>query len=183
MSAACHLVLIGLRGSGKSTLGAALATRQGIPFLDLDDETAAALGCDSVAAAWKEHGEAAFRAAETRCLREALARPIHIIALGGGTPTAPGAANLLRDATSTGRSVIAYLRADPALLRARLSAEGEAAMANRPSLTGKDPLDEIETIYAARDPLYRSIATRVIEGVDTLETALTRLEEWRTWRA
>lgn len=157
------LALMGLRGSGKSTLGRLVAGRLGWAFVDLDDVTVELLGGGTVPELWSELGEAAFRAAETRGVRErvvagGLGR--RVAALGGGTPTAPGAAELLRDAVGAGRVELVYLRADPETLRARLEGGGTD---NRPSLTGRGTLAEIESVFAARDGLYRGLASRVIQ--------------------
>jgi len=156
-----HLLLIGLRGSGKTTLGRLLAQRRGLPFLDLDELTPEILGEKTVAAAWRRHGEPAFRVAEAAALRRTLADPQpHVIALGGGTPTAPGAADAIRQAQADGAAFAIYLRADPATLRQRLAG---AENSNRPSLTGADPLAEIDRVFTRRDPIYRELANWVIE--------------------
>jgi shikimate kinase len=168
------LVLIGLRGSGKSTLGRLVAQRMGRKFIDLDDRTAARLGYPTVAAAWAAAGEPAFRAAETEALREALKELGVVIALGGGTPMAPGAAEMLRAVAARGEVTIVYLRCTPAELRTRLRAAGGAG-ANRPSLTGRDPLDEIEEVFARRDGVYRGLAETVIESVSSETDAITRI--------
>lgn len=155
------ILLIGLRGSGKSTLGRLLADRAGLPFLDLDEVVLGLLGRPTVSEAWRDPGERAFRRAEVRALRERVLAPdapVAVVALGGGTPTAPGAAELLRQARDEGRASIVYLRAEPATLRARLAADDP----NRPSLTGAGTLEEIEAVFAARDPLYRELATATI---------------------
>jgi len=168
------LLLIGLRGSGKSTLGRLLARRLGRAFLDLDDAVLEHLGFTTVADAWTTLGEPAFRKAETECLRACLTaeagRPgqeraqsapdAQVVALGGGTPTAPGAADLLRDASNSHAATIVYLRARPDTLRARL---GPAADANRPALTDTNTLDEVDAVFAARDPLYQALATEIIQ--------------------
>ncbi|MCB9837810.1 MAG: shikimate kinase [Phycisphaeraceae bacterium] len=157
MSTTPTILLIGLRGSGKSTLGRLLARRLGVGFDDLDERTLARLGCASVAQAWASLGESAFRAAEVEALREAAAGG-GVIALGGGTPTAPGAGAAMLACGA----ITVYLRGEPPLLRARL--EG-AIGDDRPSLTGADPLDEIERVFARRDAPYRELADHTLELV------------------
>lgn len=176
-----NLLLIGLRGAGKSTIGRALAERQRRRFLDLDAITAAFLSCDSVAEAWSRCGEPDFREAESKALAAVLHDHSAIIALGGGTPTAPGAAELIDRAKGERRCVVAYMRCTPEDLRARLATLGDAAMSNRPSLTGAHPLAEIESVFSARDPLYRALATREVEGIEDVESGLRALEGWEHW--
>ncbi|MEZ6234356.1 MAG: shikimate kinase [Phycisphaerales bacterium] len=155
-----NLVLMGLRGSGKSTLGGVLGVRLGRGVVDLDERTLARLGCATASDAFATLGEGAFRRAEIESLREVLRTSAQIVALGGGTPTAPGAAELLRGERDGGRATIVYLHASPDALRRRLAGTD---MANRPGLLGGDPLAEIDAVYAARDPLYRSLASAVVE--------------------
>ncbi len=174
------IVLMGLRASGKSTVGALLAGRLGVAFVDLDDRTLQALrrahpamNFGAVADAWRALGETAFRVAERDALRAALAEGRIVLALGGGTPTAPGAPALLEAAKRAGAEIF-YLRAEPALLRQRLAASGEAA--SRPSLTGRGTLEEIEEVFAARDPLYRSLRTVEIDAGAAPEVAASDIE-------
>jgi shikimate kinase len=200
------ILLMGLRGSGKSTLGRRLAEELGVGFIDLDDRTRARLACRTVAEAFETRGERTFRQAEVAALRDALGEamgargrvalphtdalqgpddpiplaaeppahpPVGIIALGGGTPTAPGAAEILRQAFAAGARII-YLHASAPTLRARLK-DGDP---NRPALTGAGLLAEIDDILEARDSLYRSLATAVLEtdGLD-VDAALAALEQ------
>lgn len=163
---------MGLRASGKTTLGQMLATRLGRSFVDLDDVTAARLGCVDVPEAWSRHGPEAFRHAEADALKDVLAHaPSHlrssmgqIIALGGGTPTAPGAEAILRNAIASRTIRCIYLRATPATLRGRLE---RTDTSSRPSLTGDGVIDEVQRVFDARDPLYQSLATHTI-NVDGL---------------
>lgn len=169
-----NLLLIGLRGSGKSTFGRRLAQRLDRPFIDLDDLTPAELAEASVADAFTRHGEPAFRAAEVRALIKVLAIDNQVIALGGGTPTAPGAADLLRAGQASGTLKLIYLRASPQSLRRHLTG---ARNTHRPSLTGQDPLAEIEEVLAQRDGLYQTLANIVYQTDDrTKEQILTELE-------
>lgn len=154
------ILLMGLRGSGKSALGRRLAqhTRRG--FVDLDDLTPRVLGRDSVADAFRLDGEPAFREAEATALEQALAGPPTVIALGGGTPTAPGAAELMIEASARLAATSIYLRADTDTLRERLASTDNA---HRPSLTGADVLEEIDALHRQRDPLYIMLADGVID--------------------
>lgn len=151
---------MGLRGAGKTTIGKLIAGRFGTTFVDLDDVTPRLLGCASVAEAWDKHGEPDFRRAESQALQQALGGPARVISLGGGTPTAPGAAVVLSQSQDDGSALVVYLRAQPAALRGRLR---DRVSANRPSLTGADPLDEIDAVFAKRDPAYCHLARVVIE--------------------
>lgn len=160
MALASHLILMGMRGAGKTTLGRAAALRLGCAFIDLDELTLRAMGAASVREAWERSGESGFREGEARALRDALARPAGVIAMGGGTPMAPGAAELLKAAAERG-AAICYLRLPASALRARLRA---AAPGDRPSLTGADPVAEIDAVLAAREAAYRGMATDVIEA-------------------
>lgn len=165
-----NLVLIGLRGSGKSTLGARLAESLQRDFIDLDDSTARVLGCQRAGDAIAQHGMDAFRAAERTALENEFKISGRVIALGGGTPTAAGCAELL----SGDDCRVIYLKAQPASLRERLEV---ADNTDRPSLTGRDVLDEIEAIYVQRDPLYTSLAESVVH-VDkvSLESSVSALK-------
>ena len=146
---------MGLRASGKSTLARAIGEREGVPAYDLDDLVLDELGAATVREAWERLGEDAFRAAETRALRAALATDTeHILALGGGTPTAPGASDVLREAVESRRCALFYLRLKPDALRARTREDDP----DRPSLTGAGALDEIQHVFDQRDPLYRALA-------------------------
>lgn len=165
------VVLMGLRGSGKSTLGRALADRLARPFVDLDDRTARALGCETPGEALRAQGIDRFRAAEARALAatlEELENDPGVLALGGGTPTAPNAAGELAGRRAAGSVRIVYLAASPATLADRLRTPGAP---DRPALTGADPIDEIAALHTQRDPLYRSLADAVLELDATTEHA------------
>lgn len=159
------VLLIGLRGSGKSTVGPVVARALGLPFADLDPLTATQLNCSNASDAFRSHGENAFRAAEIRALRELLNATPAIIGLGGGTPTAPGFLDLIGPAPRD--SVIVYLRAKASTLRERLAATD---VTTRPSLTGKGTLTEIEDVLHARHGLYQSLCDLAIDVDDQTTT-------------
>lgn len=155
-----NLILIGLRASGKSTLGRLLATKLGRDFIDLDEVVAQRMNARGAGEAIERDGIDAFRDAETESLRTVINIPNRVIALGGGTPTAPGAADVLR---ASGANII-YLRGTPETLRARLM---QSDNTDRPALVGDDTLSEVQTLLDQRDPLYRQLAQSVvhIDGV------------------
>lgn len=168
---------MGLRGCGKTTLGPQLAQRRDYAFVDLDQRTAARLGAPSAAVALREMGESAFRKAEAAALADVLDEyDLTIIALGGGTPTAPGAAASIRQAIHEGMALCVYLRATPATLRTRMS---EPTAPDRPALTPRGTYDEVDELFRARDPLYESLATNIIDvdglGVPQTLAAVLRL--------
>ncbi len=168
-----NLILIGLRASGKSTLGASLADTLKLDFVDLDDESSKVLNCSAPGEAIEKHGIDAFRDAEAKALNTVLQRSNQIIALGGGSPTAPGCSKMLQDVQATGSSRIIYLRALPATLQNRLQSTDNT---NRPPLVGDNPIDEVQTLFDQRDDLYRSLAESTIhtDGL-TQETAMAAL--------
>ncbi len=154
-----NLILIGLRASGKSTFGRGLADSLGRAFVDLDDASSTLLQSDGAGAAIEQHGIDAFRDAETQALGSALKAADQVIALGGGTPTAPGCADMLEASQHTKASRVIYIRALPETLRTRLA---HADNADRPPLVGGDVLDEVQTLFDQRDGLYRKLAESVI---------------------
>lgn len=159
LSFAMHVLLIGLRASGKTTLGRSLAASLQRPFIDLDDDTARVMHAASAADAIRTQGLSAFRLAEATALRAALAQTkAAVISLGGGTPTAPGAAEIIRDSKPSALAI--YLRARPATLQARLR---HSDISTRPSLTGACVIDEVPALFAQRDPIYRGIAAHVLD--------------------
>jgi shikimate kinase len=160
MSSDPHIVLIGLRGSGKSTLGRLLSSAVNLPFRDLDQLVAEQTGKTGPGAVIKELGIERFRQEETLALTDALDQPRCVLALGGGTPTAAGALDLLGDE----RSRIIYLRATPETLGHRLQS---ADNTDRPALIGSDPVSEIETLFEQRDDLYQNIAESIVH-VDSI---------------
>lgn len=158
--------LMGLRASGKSTvaglLAAELSTRlgTGVKCVDLDDRTAAVLKCASCGEGLRRLGEGAFRAGEAEALRTVLQEMKGgggVLAFGGGTAMFPAARALIEERAGEGALRVVYLHARPVVLEERLKGTD---LQTRPSLTGAGVVDEVEGLYAARDPVYRSLAER-----------------------
>ncbi len=150
-----NIVLIGYRGSGKTTVGKGLAEALWKEFVDTDVLVCKKLGNRTIAAIWEELGEPAFRAAEVEVTKELLTRDDHVIALGGGTVIQPCAREALL-ADNNNRRI--YLACDAAELQRRI--EGDAASrATRPNLTATGGgLAEVERVLTERDPIYRATA-------------------------
>ena len=175
-----HLVLMGLRASGKTTAGRLAARSLNIAFIDLDALVLRELDSRSVTEAWAEHGERAFRAAEAACLRAALQRDREdVLALGGGTPMIDTARHDLQAAVVAGAVVgPVYLHAPPEVLAERLL----AAPGDRPPLSDAEVPDEVRGVYEKRDGVYQALAGEVMEvGNLTAEAVADRLAE--LWRA
>jgi shikimate kinase len=151
MSQHTLLFLIGSRGTGKSTVGRLLADRLGWGFVDADVHLEAAAG-RTIADVFAAEGEAGFRDREAAALAELAARTRHVVATGGGVVLRPANRELLRNS-----GFIAWLTAPPEAAFARLQGDPTTA-ARRPNLTPTGGLEEVRTLIAAREPLYRACA-------------------------
>lgn len=145
-------VLIGYRGSGKTTIGKKLADRLWQRFVDTDDLIVRRAG-KSIREIFEQDGEPAFREIEHQMLHETLLLEDHVISLGGGA--------ILREdnrqAIQAGSHRVIYLKCDPQTLAERIESD-PATAANRPPLTaGRSSTDEVAAVLAEREPLYRQV--------------------------
>ena len=151
------IILIGLPGSGKSTVGRQLARRLSANFIDSDHVIEQRLGC-SIREYFEREGEVAFRDVEEQVLADLTAAPAlaaseQVLATGGGAVLRENNRGRLRAA---GRVV--YLRSSPEDLYKRLRHDR-----NRPLLQVGDPMQRLRDLYAMRDPLYRETAHYQVE--------------------
>lgn len=146
-----NVILIGMPGCGKSSVGAALARRTGRTFVDADDVFAQTAGI-SIPLYFKQYGEAAFRSLETRVLEKITRRSGLVIATGGGVVTRPENRPLLRQ-----NGTVIWLRR-PVV---QLPTDG------RPMSQKFSPA----ALYAAREPLYRAWSDYSFDNDAVLETA------------
>ncbi len=156
-----HLVLVGMMGSGKTTVGRIVASRLGRRFVDSDAQVEARTG-RTVRDIFEADGEAAFRRFETDALREALAvAEPQVVAAAGGVVLAEENRELLRPHR------VVWLDVDPAVLAARVR-PGD----HRP-LIADEPAVTLARLDAQRRPLYEEVADVVVrpEGVTPAETA------------
>jgi shikimate kinase len=159
-----HVLLVGMMGSGKSTVGRLVATRLGRPHVDVDREVEQVAG-ESVRAIFSQRGEAWFRAEESRVLGTVLARVVSgVVSVGGGAVLDP----VNRAALRRGGTVV-WLRARPETLARRV---GSAA--DRPLLAAAagGPAAVLGRIDAERRPLYEEVATEVIDVDDLTAKAV-----------
>jgi len=148
------IVMVGLMGAGKSSIGRRLATRLDLPFVDADTEIEAAAGC-TIAEFFERHGEAAFRDGERRVIARLLEDGPMVLATGGGAFMDEETRAAI---AQTGISV--WLRADLDTLVRRT-----ARRAERPLLNTGDPARTLESLMETRHPVYAQ-ADIVVESND-----------------
>jgi len=138
------IVLIGMMGVGKSSIGRRLGARLGIPFVDADAEIERAAGM-SITDIFARHGEAAFRSGEARVIARLLNGGPQVLATGGGAVMNPATRALIQE-----RGVSIWLSAELELLLRRISKR----KAERPMLQTADPAATLRELLAAREPIY-----------------------------
>ena len=149
------IVLVGLMGVGKSSVGRRLATALELPFRDADNEVEAAAG-RSIPEIFAEMGEPAFRDGERRVIARLLDEPPHVLATGGGAFVNPETRALIKS-----KAVAVWLKADLELLARRVGRKD-----GRPLLKGRDPMDVLREHARLRYPAYGE-AHLTVETGDT----------------
>ena len=170
-----HIFLIGFMGSGKSTVGALLAERLSLPFLDSDKEIEKKAG-KSIAEIFSQEGEAAFREMEMDFLQELKAIKPSVIAVGGGLPASENALPLMHE-----MGLVIYLNTSLLTLLKRLREEKE----HRPLLRDLSDAEFhpfVEDLLSQRVHFYKQAKLIMpnernlpIELVDKLEKELNKL--------
>jgi len=158
------LVLVGLPGSGKSTVGRQLARRLNIPFVDSDHAVEQRLGC-SIREYFEREGEDRFRDIESEVIDDLSRHHQGVLATGGGSVLRPLNRERLHQ-----RGRVFYLRSKPEDIFRRLRHDR-----TRPLLQVADPMARLRDLFAVRDPLYRETAHHVIETSRPTVGALVQL--------
>jgi shikimate kinase len=147
-----RIALVGLPGSGKSTIGRQLARRLGLVSLDTDHVIEQRLGC-SIREYFEREGEASFRDVEESVIDDLTQTHNGILSTGGGSVLRLANRERLRS-----RCHVVYLRSSPEEIFRRLRHDMQ-----RPLLQVDDPLTRLRDLYTIRDPLYRETAHFIVE--------------------
>ncbi len=145
------IVLVGMMGAGKSSIGRRLAARLGIPFSDADAEIEQAAGM-SVADIFEAHGEPSFRSGEARVIARLLENGPQVLATGGGSFM-----NAETRARIHEKGVSVWLKADVEVLLRRVRRRND-----RPLLRNDDPAMTLANLLAAREPIYSEANLTVV---------------------
>lgn len=148
-----NLILVGMMGSGKTTMGRALARHLGKEFVDSDEEIIKRTGV-TVSHIFDIEGEAGFRLRETAALRDLVGRDNTVLATGGGAVLAEENRTMLQE-----NGIVIYLKANANDLWQRTRHDR-----NRPLLQTGDPLEKLTELFRQRDPLYQQVADIVVQS-------------------
>lgn len=158
------LVLVGMMGAGKSSVGWRLARKLGIPFSDTDQEVEKAAGC-SVADIFETWGEKAFRDAERRIIKRLLGEPTQIVSTGDGAFFDEDSQKLIKE-----NAISLWLRADPEILYERVIRRD-----TRPLLFEGDAKQILEEMIERRYPIYAKADLTVESNDDAHEATIERV--------
>jgi len=163
-----RIALIGLRGAGKSTLGARLAKELGVPFIELDRLIEQTAGTP-LSMIFDLYGQSGFRRFERRCLDEVLEKhPRFVLATGGSIVSEPATYARLRRECYT-----IWLKATPEEHMQRVVQQGDM----RPMAHNPEAMSELKQILAEREPLYLQADRTVDTSHQSLSTAFEELSE------
>ena len=169
------IVLVGLMGAGKSSVGRRLAEKLGLPFVDADHEIEAAAG-KSVAEIFADHGEAYFREGERRVIARLLANGAQVLATGGGAFVNEETRERIRQG-----SVSVWLKADLPLLMKRVLKRSD-----RPLLKSEDPEAVMRRLMDQRYPVYAAadvtVESRDVQHGQMVNDVIKALAKWNGWQ-
>ncbi|GJL94131.1 MAG: shikimate kinase [Hyphococcus sp.] len=137
------IVLVGMMGAGKTTIGRRLAPRLNLPFFDADEEIEKAAGM-SISELFQSHSEESFRRGEAGVIKRLLGGPPHVLATGGGALTHPDTRALIANTT-----ISIWLKADLDVLLSRATKRS-----TRPLLKNDNPIKILERLSKEREAFY-----------------------------
>ena len=152
------IVLVGMMGAGKTSVGRHLAAKLGLPFVDADQEIESAAQA-TISEIFEQEGEAVFRSGERRVIARLLDGPVCVLATGGGAFMNPETRSKIREC-----GISVWLRADLELLMRRVGRRRD-----RPLLQQGDPRDVLTRLLAVRDPVYAEADVTIDSGDHTPE--------------
>src|ERR1700733_9553759 len=158
------IVLVGMMGAGKSSIGRRVAARLAIPFVDADAEIELAADM-TIAEIFAVHGEPYFRAGEARVIARLLERGPQVLATGGGAFMNAQTRASLKD-----KAVSVWLKADLAVLTKRLRRRND-----RPLLKTEDPVATLTNLLHVRDPIYATADVTVLSRDVTHEVIVDEI--------
>jgi shikimate kinase len=164
-----NLYLVGFMGTGKTTVGRAVAHKLGFHLLDSDHEIERQRG-KSIPEIFAQDGEAAFRALERDFIERGHPDRRALVACGGGLVVQPGMLAALK-----ARGVVICLHASIETILART-----ARQRNRPLLEVENPEERVRTLYAAREPIYKLSGTVILTDARPLHDIVAHV--LRAWR-
>jgi shikimate kinase len=164
------VVLVGMMGAGKSSVGRRLAAQLALPFVDADAEIEAAAGM-SIADIFARHGEPAFRSGEARVIARLLEGGAQVLATGGGAFMNAHTRAAIRD-----KGISVWLKASFPVLIQRLRRRHD-----RPLLSTPDPAETLQRLLAERDPVYAgadvTVESRDVPHVTVAEEIVAALRQ------
>lgn len=146
-----NLYFVGFMGTGKTTIGRAVAQQFGFQLFDADVEIERVAG-KSIPQIFAEDGEPAFRAMEREFIEHGHPDKCSVVACGGGLVVQPGMLELLKK-----KGVVICLHASLETILKRTQSSRQ-----RPLLNVEDPMERIRTLYAEREPIYRRAGTIIL---------------------
>lgn len=162
-----NIVLIGLMGAGKTTIGRKLALRLNREFVDTDHEIEARSGA-SVATIFELEGEEGFRRRESKMLAQVMQGQQQVVTTGGGAPVR------VENRPVIARGFVIYLEADPKQLWHRLRMDQSRPLLSQSS----DPRATLEKLHAERDPIYRQLANCIVTSTrGSMGQVLSQIEQ------
>lgn len=150
------IVLVGMMGAGKTSVGRHIAQKLGLLFIDADSEIEAAAQA-TITEIFEREGEAAFRSGERRVIARLLDGPVCVLATGGGAFMTPETRAKIRE-----RAISVWLRADIDLLTRRVGRRRD-----RPLLNNGNPRETLARLLAVRDPVYAEADLVIDSGEQT----------------